>query len=728
MGRLTRYKPMIRYFAALLLLCFFVFPPVLPAQPRAVIVRTQERPAIDGILSEDIWSTAIPVTEFVQREPRNGAPATERTEFLLLFDERYLYIGIRCWDDPAKVIGREMARDVNLGNDDRVQIILDTHLDGRNAYWFQIGPRGSIGDAIISENGAGFHREWQGVWEGRATIQPHGWEAEIAIPFNTLNFDASRKDWGIKFIRYIRRNQEAVYWPTANLNNHRFQVSDAGLLTGLDNISQGMGLDINPYGISGLDYLQGPGGSGMADAGMDVFYQFTPGLRGVLTLNTDFAETEADTRQINLTRFSLHFPEKRDFFLDGENYFNFGISSGADNPYARRLIPFFSRRLGLDSGGEPLAINAGGRFTGQAGNWNMGFMNIYQEKAYGDRNFSAMRVSRNIGRQSSAGMIATLGNATAPGDNALYGVDAKIATSEFAGNKNLSFIAYGLQSVTAAPGTARSADHAFGAEVNYPNDLFYGRAGFMQIDQDFSAGMGFVPRTGVREFYFSAGTGPRPGRWGILQILSMAGINHISGTDGSLQTRETDLTLLHTRFTTGESVIARTVISHEHLQHEFNLLGTIPIPAGSYDFTTHSLSLSSARHRNLWSTVSVSRGDFYSGERKTIGVNAGWQVFLHLFLGAEMENSFLRFPGTDMDVGIYRLIINTVFTPRINLHTFVQYDDISRTAGWQSRLRLIIRPGREVFLSWNSSILDPMDRFAITESSLRFKLKYNVRF
>ena len=682
---------------------------------------------IDGVLSEDIWGISVPVTEFVQREPDNGSPATQKTEFYLLYDDNFLYIGVRCYDDPDKVVAKEMSRDADLSNDDRVAIILDTHLDRRNAYWFQIGPRGAIGDAAISANGSGFNREWRGLWEGKASIQSHGWEAELAIPFKTLNFNSELSTWGAKFIRYIRRNREDVIWPSANLNNRSRTVSDAGILHGIEGISQGVGLDINPYAILGHDHLPGENNSFMGNAGVDVLYQITPGLRSMLTLNTDFAETEADSRQVNLTRFSLLFPEKRDFFLDGASYFNFGIGGEADNPYSRRIIPFFSRRLGLDSDGEPLPVYAGTRFTGQAGKWNLGLMNMFQEKQYDNNNFTAMRVSRNIGQQSSAGMIATIGNAVGEGSNALYGLDAKIATSTLGGDKNLAFTTFLLQSVTENQGS-RSFDNAFGTELNYPNDFLFGRTGFMQIDQDFTAGVGFVPRKGIREFYFSAGIGPRPRKWGILQISSMAGIDIISGLDGNLQSKEIDLTPLSVKFNLGEEITAKAILSHENLVNDFNLLGRILIPAGEYDFTTKTISFNSSRHGNLWGTTAWMWGDFYNGRRNQLSVSTSWKPFLHLFLGFELDYSFLRFPENNIDLGIYRVIVNVLFTPNINFFTFIQYDDISETTGWQSRFRWILKPGRELLLAWNSNIINPMDRFSISESSLRFKLKYNIRF
>jgi hypothetical protein len=705
-----------------------LLPLSLLAQSEIHINRTYEAPVIDGVLSDDAWTRIEPVTDFIQREPRTGQPVSEQTEFYVMYDDHYLYIGIRCYDDPDEIIAKEMARDVSLMNDDRVQIILDTHLDGRTAYWFQIGPRGSRGDAIIGENGAAFNNDWQGLWEGKATIQSYGWEAELAIPFKTLNFNPSQTTWGIKFIRQIRRKQEAAYWPVANLNSYRFQVSDAGTLVGMEGISQGIGLDVTPYALGGHNYTGESGYDFMGDAGVDLFYQLTSGIRSVVSVNTDFAETEADARQINLTRFGLHFPEKRDFFLDGINYFNFGISGDRDNPYGTRLIPFFSRRLGLDAGGRPVPIHVGGRVTGQAGDWNIGMMNIYQEQVFDDRNFSALRLARNFGSQSSAGMIATMGNATEAGRNIVVGLDTRFGTSEFRGNKNLSLTMYGVQSHNDSTLDERTTDNAYGMELNYPNDLFFGRAGFMHIDENFRAGIGFVPRPGVREIYLHAGAGPRPDRYGILQIISSVGFNQISNLEGELETRGLELVPAQIRFDSGESVKFTTTFNRERFYEDFNLANAAIIPMGNYLFNEYEIFAGTARSRNLWAELSYNWGDFYHGSKKTVEFNTGWQVFIHAFVGAEIEKSYLRFPGESIDIGVYRILFNILVNPDINLYTFVQYDDISESAGWQSRFQWIIRPGRELLLAWNSSIVEPLERTTITDSTIRAKLKFNIRF
>ena len=289
------------------------------SQPVIRAVKVGTPPHIDGNVTDEVWNEAFVVTDFYQREPNPGAPVSKKTEFLICYDEHHIYFAVKCWDEPEKITAKEMARDVSLGNDDRIQIILDTYHDKRNGYWFQIGPRGSIGDALISENGAAFNKEWDGLWTGKASIKDWGWEAEIAIPFKSLGFDKSNTKWGVKFIRHIVSNIESSYWPVANLNTHRFQVSDAATLEGLEGITQGIGLDISPYIVTGLNSRKGEKSEPKLTGGIDLFYQITPSLRSSLTINTDFAETEVDDRQINLTRFSLHFPEKRNFFLNGAN-------------------------------------------------------------------------------------------------------------------------------------------------------------------------------------------------------------------------------------------------------------------------------------------------------------------------------------------------------------------------------------------------------------------------
>ncbi|MDX1286065.1 MAG: carbohydrate binding family 9 domain-containing protein, partial [Draconibacterium sp.] len=278
-----------RIFIFLAFIC--LFEGIATAQSVIKAVRIDNPPVIDGFVNEEVWNKAFVTSEFYQREPNEGEPISEKTEFLTCYDANNIYFAVKCWSDPENVTAKELARDVSLRYDDRIQIILDTYHDKRNAYWFQIGPRGSIGDAIVSENGAAFNKQWDGLWTGKAKITDYGWEAELVIPFKTMGFDKESTQWGIKFIRHIVNKLESGYWPVANLNTHRFQVSDAGILDGIENITQGIGLDISPYLVTGLNTKEGEISDKKLSAGVDLFYQITPSLKSSLTINTDFAET-----------------------------------------------------------------------------------------------------------------------------------------------------------------------------------------------------------------------------------------------------------------------------------------------------------------------------------------------------------------------------------------------------------------------------------------------------
>jgi len=710
-----------------LILVFFVR--ILTAQNSPVHVPLVViAPKLDGNLDDVSWQKATKITAFQQREPREGEPISEETTAYICRTATALYFGFRCQEkDPEKITAKELARDVSLGNDDRVQIILDTFKNQKTGYWFQIGPRGSIGDALVSENGATFNKDWDGLWDGRAKIHETGWNAEIEIPFNTLSFDATLDNWGLKLIRHIRRKNEQGYWPVANLNTYKFQVSDAGTISGMANASQGLGLDIRPYGLGGMDRSPAQSNDWIRDAGIDVFYQVTSNLKSAITINTDFAQTEVDNRQINLTRFPLHYPEKRDFFLDGANYFNFGISAERDNPYSKRLIPFFSRRIGLDGNGNPLPIQGGAKLTGKSGRYNIGILHISDKKTENPRHFSVARVSRDLGRQSSIGMICTRGNAAGPEENMLFGVDLKLATFSFKGNKNLALLMFGLHSQTQ---NISSENNAFGWEIVYPNDMSF-RLGFHQIDKNFVSGLGFVPRNDIRETYFTYSLGPRlkSQPYGLLQILFETNMDYITDMDNQLLTRILEFTPIKLRFLSDDQISFNMSSEYERLMNGFNILkdGYI-IPKGIYRFNNYWFDLTSAQHRNFWASTIYRWGDFYNGQRRDWNIALGYKIAVPFFLGLEWEQSDLNFPDINYTVQVYRLNGNILFNPRITLDTFIQYDNISENIGWQSRFRWILKPGNEIFMVWNSIWNDPLERFVTKNSSSRLKVVYNYRF
>ena len=705
----------------------------LSAQETIQAVRFASPPIIDGLVDEDIWETAVPVENFIQREPDTGQPFSNKTEVFIGFDEHNMYIGFRCYGDPDEITAKELARDVSLGYDDRVQVILDTYLDKRNGYWFQIGPRGSIGDAIVSENGASFNKAWDGLWTGKASIHESGWDAEIAIPFKTLSFPKDLETWGIKLIRYNMSSQETGYWPEANLDSHKFQVSDGGMITGIRGISQGLGLDLLPYALTGLDYKQSDGKvKPVFDAGLEAYFRVSSSLKAALTLNTDFAQTEVDDQEINLTRFNLFYPEKRDFFLDGANYFNFGINGDRDNDWNTRLIPFFSRRIGLDTQGNPIPMQAGAKITGQQGKWNMGAMYMKDERGdWKNSNFAVVRLSRNFGDQSQVGMISTYGNALFDTSNFVIGLDMKLGTSKFMGSKNVSLQLYGMRSITRTEDFQQGGfnkDLAYGMEFVYPNDLIHLRIGHMQIQENFRAGLGFVPRAGIRQTYGEFMVGPRPERWGILQILSGTGADFISDFQNDLLTRELYIIPLNVRFTSGDEIKYKLNSTFEKLEEDFNIYGQYLISNAKYSFLWHSMSVQSAQYRKIWGRLDFRTGGFYDGTRRELKLKGGYKIAVPLFAGAEVIRNAISIPDGDFTAYIYRVNLNILFSPDITLYSFVQYDNKSNIMGWQSRFQWILQPGREIYFVWNSISTDPYERYQIEEASVRLKMKYAIRF
>jgi hypothetical protein len=713
------------YLVSVSLILFSSFSSLL-AQPEIKAVFIENPPVIDGSVNDDVWLKASLINELYQREPKPGDPASEKTEFLFLYDHNNIYVGIRCFDDPEGITAKELARDVSLGEDDRVQVIFDTYLDGRSGYWFQIGPRGSIGDALVNENGKDFNKSWDGLWDGKAKITKNGWEGEMIIPFKTLGFKKGNSTWGLKLIRYIKRKSETSYWPATSLNANKFQISDAGRISGLDDITQGIGLDIIPYLTGGLSKKHNNVSEPVLDGGIDLFYHITPSLKGALTINTDFAQTEVDERQINLTRFNLFFPEKRDFFLDGANYFTFGINGDSENPQSTQMIPFFSRRIGLDEGGNPVPIKYGGKFTGKIGNWNLGFLHIKDDNKWDNPGYTVGRVSRNLGKQSSIGIIGTNGNAFSGAGNFLAGIDLRLSNSQISGNKNITFNLYGLKSITDG---LHGNSVSFGSEISYPNDFFNFRIGYLQIGEDFTPGLGFIPRKNIRNTYGGIGFGPRPANSPVMQIKSGLKYAFISDLKKSgLLTSQIDFNIAEIIFLSGDIISLSSQYQFEALENDFNILGNYIIPANEYHFWRQALQLTSAKRRNFWTASRVGIGSFYSGKRTDWLMQAGYKIFVPVYVGVESDRKWVNLPAGNFVTQIYRVNLNFLFSPNLSWYNYAQYENQTETIGWQSRLQWILKPGKELFLTFNSPLIDPLERFKPEIYEGRMKVKYTIRF
>ncbi len=682
--------------------------------------RTDTPPIIDGLLTDPAWKDAPSITKLTQTVPVEGATPSEQTIIKILHDSDNLYIGVYAQDSrPDRIVATQMERDRDLAPDDRIELVLDTFLDRRNAYFFQLSPAGSKGDALISGNGNSFDKDYDGIWQGKSTIHENGWSAEFAIPFKTLSFDPDGKSWGFNVVRVIKRKEERARWASPTQNSSLFTIADAGTLTGLSGLEQGVGLDIVPF-VAGTFFRDRPESREYLrfDPGFDIFYKITPSLTASLTVNTDFAETEVDSRRVNLTRFPLFFPEKRDFFLQDRGIFEFG-------GIRRSPLPFFSRRIGL-ADGEEIPILVGARVTGRAGPYSIGVLDVQtgEEGEIGSKNLFVTRVSKNILEQSQFGIIATRGNPTEKGNNALGGADFTYRTSSLFEDKNLRFDGYVMTTATSGKG---GDGPAWGLTLNYPNDKISTRLSWTHIDQEFNPALGFVSRRGINRYVYDFRYRPRFEK--TIRRLTF-GVNPqlTTSTSNHLLSRGLEFTPFGIVLDTGDELSIEIENMREVLVDPFEIQDGIIIPSGTYDFTRYQAEVSTGSKRPISIGSQVEWGTFFSGKRFDWSVEIEARPSKYLTLGLENEENRVALEEGRFITRVVRGRIDLTFTPELSWNNFVQFDNQSHQVGWNSRVRWIIEPGRElkfvVNQSWDrrGSSLKPLT------TKLTTKLEYGIRF
>jgi len=696
---------------------------------------------LDGRLDEDIWLRAVPAANFIQQEPDTGQSATEQTEVRIVYDADKLYMGVTLFDSaPDKLIFYQMGRDGNLPADDKFQWAIDTFLDGRTSYWFEMNPLGSMADALRGSTTN--NRQWDGIWNARSHRGELGWMLEIEIPFRTLNFDPNGDTWGVNFRRTISRKNEEDLWMGWPRNQGLNRMSNAGLLTGIRNVTQGRGLDVKPYLVGTSESFPGRGDprvTNTGQVGVDLFYNITPGLRANLTVNTDFAQAEVDQRQVNLTRFSLLFPEKRDFFLDGAFFFDFASAATREGDRQQRdagsdLIPFFSRRIGLDARNTPQRVNFGSKLTGQVGAFDIGVLQV-QTGEEGDslgEDFGVVRVKRRMLRQSYVGALYTMRRARG-GDidmRQTTGVDVGLATSTLFGSQNLSANGYFLHaSNPAAPGK----NSAFGADLSYPNDPLSLSLDYMEIQDNYDAAVGFTRRTGFRKLQPRVGFAPRPSQHPWIRRFNFVGDVDWRLDPGTNQTltRVIDLTALQVDTHADDSFQLRVLPTYELVDRDFQIAPGVRLPLGrEYSFTRYRVEGNTANRRMIAVSPLVEWGGFYSGDRLRLGMTVNLRAAPgQMFTFANEWNRVSLTEGR-FDTRLYRVVAETQFNPRISLVNNVQYDSQSAVLGWQSRFRWIVTPGNDVYFVYIHNWLeDPtVNRFHSLDRRLSLKALYTHRF
>ncbi len=585
---------------------------------RAERLRDGEKIELDGKLDEAAWKRAVPAADFLQQDPANGMPATEPTEVRILFDHENLYMGVYCYDsEPGKLRGNQMQRDGFLPADDRFMWTIDPLLNGINGYFFETNPSGAMGDSLMvgAAGGAGGGttdvRGWDGIWYEKARRADDGWILEIRIPFRTLAFDPSAPAWGINFQRTVKRRNEESLWTGWHHNENLRKMTNAGLLTGLEEVTQGRGLTIQPYVIG--RFLESPAQnqppSFRGTGGGDLTYSLTPQLKANLTVNTDFAETEVDQRQVNLTQFALFYPEKRTFFLEGSQFL--GFSREPDN----LITPYFSRNIGINPDGTSQRVNFGAKVAGQVGAYDVGFLQVQtaDSRQQSGQNFTVFRGRRRILKQSYIGGIFTrradrLGRVD---DQMTAGGDFSLATNHFRSTQNLELSGFYLWNTN----LAHTGDNsAYGLRLDYPNDRWSARVSYREVQKNWNPSLGFQQRVDIRHYNPVVQFAPRPVNTRLVRrYVYSASLDYYTDTQNIMRTRQLDLNLFQVEFQTGDTANFHVQSWYDSPATDFNIYQNVVLKRNiGYTYTRAFVSVNTAQRRSVALNSFYSFGNFYS--------------------------------------------------------------------------------------------------------------------
>jgi len=675
---------------------------------------------IDGNLDEPEWIDAPLIGELVQVEPVEFGVPSRKTVVKILFNENYIYFGIICYEDnPQDIISHELERDGDTETSDYISIVLDTFLDHRNGYNFIVTPAGARIDATINSNSEEVSLDWDGIWYARTSITSFGWIAEIAIPFKTLSFNPSNSTWGFNFARIIRRNQEVVKWAYPSRNAYMSNLATAGEIRGINNIRQGIGLDLRPFIVGTSSNDEHSKQDQSMDAGADLFYNLTSNLKASLTVNTDFAETEVDERQINLTRFPITYPEKRDFFLEGAGLFKL-------QKMAYTVIPFFSRRIGLFEGGQ-VPIIWGAKLTGRIGEYNIGFLDVQTDEtpSLESQNLLAMRVTRNLWDQSYIGMIFTNGNPSGDGYNRLYGADFHYGTSQFAGDANLFIDANYIR--TDSENLSDKDNDQWLVAVDFPNDKFDFYFEIQSIGENFNPAMGFAQRPGAKIINNNFSYMPRPDWEPLRKMIFGWHVGAAWDSEGQLYEAEGSLDLLNLVFNSGDEIGMNLIYKFDRLIEDFEISDGVIIPPGKYSYFNYAFYLESSEKRDVSGYLSYQWGDFYEGVRGVSNLGLSYKPNEHLYFSASTFYEDISIPGGNFTAKIYSFRCNYNFSTDLSWKNLVQYDNESKILGVFSKLRWIIEEGNDLYFVVQRNWIDDGGSFRSYDWKIDLKFYYTFR-
>ena len=688
---------------------------------------------LDGVLDETVWLEAPVASGFRQQEPFEGEPATEITEVRVLFDDATLYVGVMARDrSPEEVIARILQRDrlmelnfqedPEFASDDAVAIVLDPFHDHRNAVVLATNPNGAEFDALITDEGREFNIDWQGVWEVAARRTPEGWSAEFAIPFRTLRYpEASDEPWGFNVYRVIRRKNEEVLWTSWSRSSEGFtRVSRAGHIRGLTDLPRaGLNLEVKPYVLGGsiqeLDESDRLDAEGELDIGLDAKYELRPGLVLDATLNTDFAQVEVDDQQVNLTRFSLFFPEKRDFFLENGGIFEMGVRGTFEPP---PFLLFFSRQIGISEDG-PIPVLGGLRLTGRAGAQTLGVLNVVTDEALGEplENHAVARIKRDVGGSSYVGAMFT--DRRSRGHwNSTGGVDWSLWPTSA-----LNLQGFVAQTATSGAG-GDGAAYRLGLE--YQRDRFGISAGHLGIAPDATADLGFITRTDIQRSDAFLRLTPRPRVLGLRKLDFFWRNNLVLSFDGALKDWESGLAI-SPEWTTGDSFGLFVFRGFNRLDEAFDIGDDVTVPAGDYDANQIGWFGNTSRNRPIRLNSMAFFQNYFDGHIRTITSDVTASPTANIALTLGFTNNKVDVPAGRFTANLARLRLAYAFSTRLVTDWLIQYNQRDGELSVSGRVNFIRSPGSELFLVINEERGSAASPWDVNTRAAVVKVTYLVR-
>jgi hypothetical protein len=705
-------------------------PPFTRPSIRAVRIDAREAPLIDGDLSDEAWAKAAVIDEFRQRSPNPYEPATERTVVRILYDENNLYFSFYNYDStPDQIVARNMQRDGQGFTSDSVMIYLDPGQTRRNAYNFEITAAGGRTDQLELNNTQEL-REWDTIFDARARIVRDGWVAEFAIPFKSLSYEADATTWGFDVARRIYHKNERVHWSGVNPALQFTDVSQTGDLVGIENVSQGIGLDVQFYGAPRLkrDWQVDAVADSSVTAGGNAFYKVTPSLTNTLTVNPDFSDAPLDIRQVNTTRFSLFTPETRDFFLQDVAAFEFGglaFGRSSQDRESNNGRPFFSRNIGLVQGRQ-VSLPVGDKLSGRLAGFDVGAFSVLTDTtptAQDGQILSVARATHPLFSESKFGFVLTNGDPTGLTDNTVAGADFQYRNSTLFGHKVLQADMSYMRSFSSAAGH----DDSSAVSLNFPNEPWSGDFLFKQMGSDFTPALGFVNRTSIRQYVVGVTRLNRYRNSSLNTLEFGTNIEFVTDLRNVMESRAADA-LVRARSRAGDQVTLRVVNSFENVPVPFLLPRDVPVLVGKYDWTNVNVGVRSFNGRVLSLQADVTCCRFYDGDAVVTRVQLIFRPSTHFEINVGHEANAINLPTGAVDIHLASADGVVNFTPVMQIALQAQYDNISENLAFSGRYRWEYHPGNELFIGVGQSALISNRSFVGLTTQATIRLGHTFRF